>query len=175
MARASRRRAALMLLRQLLAVAVLPFTVTVLIPLWIGVAWQAPSTAAEFALVMTGLAIGLGGLGLFAWCLALFWTRGRGTLAPWDPPRQFVAEGPYRHVRNPMISGVLLILVGEWAVFRSVPVGQWAGLFALINAIYIPWTEEPLLEARFGDTYREYCRAVPRFLPRLRPWQRRGG
>jgi len=86
-----------------------------------------------------------------------------------------VAEGPYRHVRNPMISGVLLVLVGESAVLRSISLAQWAALFAVINATYIPLTEEPILDARFGATYREYCRAVPRFIPRFRPWQRRGG
>jgi len=103
-----------MVLRQLVSVAILPFTVAVIVPRWIGrangIEFAAPRGVAELALFASGL-VTLGiGLALFGWSLFLFWTRGRGTLAPWDPPRRFVADGPYRYVRNPMISGVVLIL-----------------------------------------------------------------
>jgi len=164
----------LMFLRQLASVAILPFTVTVVIPLWIArrnrIAFLRPLDVPEIALVLTGLVLLGGGFLLFAACLYLFWTRGRGTLAPWDPPRRFVAAGPYRFVRNPMISGVILLLAGEACLFRSWPLAEWAALFALINLIYIPLVEEPSLAARFGDTYAEYLDSVPRFVPRLRPW-----
>src|SRR5262249_10770128 len=100
-----------------------------------------------------------------------FWTRGRGTLAPWDPPRQFVVAGPYRYVRNPMISGVIAILAGEACVLASRPHAGWAALFAAINAIYIPLFEEPMLAARFGEPYAAYRRHVRRFVPRLTPYQ----
>jgi protein-S-isoprenylcysteine O-methyltransferase Ste14 len=69
-----------------------------------------------------------------------------------------------------MISGVIFVLIGEACLLRSMPLAQWAGLFTLINVIYIPVLEEPMLLARFGETYRTYTRSVPRFLPRLRPW-----
>src|SRR5215831_14658845 len=79
-------------------------------------------------------------------------------------------NGPYRFVRNPMISGVILFLFGEALALRSLPHAIWAGCFLAINFIYIPLVEEPQLERRFGESYREYCRHVRRFIPRLRPW-----
>jgi protein-S-isoprenylcysteine O-methyltransferase Ste14 len=110
------------------------------------------------------------GVALFSASVFYFWTRGRGTLAPWDPPRRFVVDGPYRFVRNPMISGVIFVLLAEACVLRSRPHLEWALLFAAANMVYIPVIEEPMLTARFGEPYRVYKRSVRRFLPRLRPW-----
>ena len=164
----------LMLIRQLLSVIALPFTMTIAIPIWIArrnhVSFVTPVDVPGFALVVIGCVVLGGGLVLFVSCVFYFWTRGRGTLAPWDPPRQFVADGPYRFVRNPMISGVIFVLAGEACIWRSRPLAEWATLFALINLIYIPLIEEPMLAARFGDTYTRYTQAVGRFIPRLRPW-----
>jgi len=109
---------------------------------------------------------------LFVSSLRRFVTEGEGTLAPWDPPRRLVVRGPYRFVRNPMISGVILVLAGEAMVLASRPHGLWALTFFAINAIYIPLFEEPFLRQRFGDDYEEYCRHVPRMLPRATPWTR---
>ena len=81
-----------------------------------------------------------------------------------------MVQGPYRFVRNPMISGVPFILAGEAAILRSRPHAEWAAVFAIINMIYIPLLEEPALKARFGASYGRYCRAVRRFVPRLTPW-----
>lgn len=124
----------------------------------------------------TGLALGvlvlLAGLALFSASLRRFGAEGKGTLAPWDPPVRLVVGGPYAFVRNPMISGVLLVLVAEGLLLRSLPVLQWAGAFFLVNAVWIPLVEEPGLRARFGASYDEYARAVPRLIPRLRPWRR---
>jgi protein-S-isoprenylcysteine O-methyltransferase Ste14 len=89
-------------------------------------------------------------------------------LAPWDPPAHLVVRGPYRYVRNPMISGVLFIIIAESLVLRSFPHAAWAAVFLLVNMIYIPFIEEPQLERRFGDEYRQYKRDVPRFVPRMR-------
>jgi protein-S-isoprenylcysteine O-methyltransferase Ste14 len=161
--------------RQLVSIAILPFTVTVLVPVWIGranrIAFGAPRGAVEYALCAGGLAVLGVGLALFGSSLFLFWTRGRGTLAPWDPPRVFVAEGPYRYARNPMISGVVLVLLAESMVLRSWPHAGWATAFLVINLIYIPLVEEPMLSDRFGASYAAYTRNVPRFIPRLRPWR----
>src|SRR6266540_1840963 len=163
-----------MLFRQLCAVAALPAVVTVVVPVWIarrnGIEFGAPADIASASLQLVGaVALVIGG-SLFGASLYYFWSRGRGTLAPWDPPRRFVVEGPYRFVRNPMISGVIFILVGEAAMLRSRPHAMWAMLFVLINAVYIPLLEEPQLAARFGDSYREYRRHVRRFVPRVQPW-----
>src|SRR5204863_8426316 len=105
------------MLRHLLAIAALPFTVAVLIPLWIlrGTRFvpSLPADAMDMAAVAGGVVLVAIGLGLFVATLRLFVTVGRGTLAPWDPPKHLVVRGPYRYVRNPMISGVLFVLSGE--------------------------------------------------------------
>jgi len=113
-----------MLVRHLLAVAILPFTVTVLIPVWVarrcGINLRLGSIA-ELALQLVGLGSLTVGLLLFAASLRRFATEGKGTLGPWDPPRQLVVRGPYSYVRNPMISGVIFILFGEALVLLSLP------------------------------------------------------
>jgi protein-S-isoprenylcysteine O-methyltransferase Ste14 len=161
-------------LRQLCSIALLPGMVVVVIPVWIArrnhVGLTAPSDRASAALQVFGIGLLVIGVVLFGSSLYYFWSRGRGTLAPWDPPRRFVVDGPYRFVRNPMISGVIFVLLGEAFVLLSRPHAEWAGLFFLINLVYIPVLEEPMLAARFGEPYLNYKRAVRRFLPRLRPW-----
>jgi protein-S-isoprenylcysteine O-methyltransferase Ste14 len=161
-------------LRHAFAIAVLPFTMAVLIPLWLarreGITPAPAGSAAGIAVQAGGLGLLFAGLTLFVASLRRFATEGRGTLAPWDPPRELVVRGPYRYVRNPMISGVLLVLVGEGLVLRSRAHLLWACVFFAINAVYIPLLEEPTLERRFGERYREYRRHVPRLVPRIRPW-----
>jgi len=163
-----------MWLRHLLAIAILPFTATVLIPLWIARRYHVDVALADsvrgLAPQMAGVLLMAAGLILFATTVHEFATRGKGTLAPWDAPRKLVVDGAYRYVRNPMISGVVLILFGEALGLWSAPHFAWAVLFLFINAIYIPLLEEPLLRQRFGDAYIDYCRHVPRILPRLKPW-----
>lgn len=169
------------LLRHLLSIAILPGTVMLLVPLWIaranGIAPALGRSAAALALQLAGaLLLAIGAL-LFVASLRRFAGEGEGTLAPWDPPRRLVLRGPYRHVRNPMISGVIFVLFGESLVLLSIPHALWALGFLALNLVYIPLMEEPQLARRFGEPYREYCRHVPRVLPRLRPWRpgREGG
>ena len=69
-----------------------------------------------------------------------------------------------------MIAGVVFILAAEAFLLRSVPHALWAAIFWAQNLIWFPLVEEPQLKARFGDEYRQYCRHVSRFVPRLRPW-----
>ena len=102
--------------------------------------------------------------------MRLFARIGRGTLAPWDPTRHLVVEGPYRHVRNPMITAVLAVLAGEAALFGSPPLLIWCAAFFAINHVFFRLHEEPGLERRFGEEYRAYKRNVPRWLPRRAPW-----
>jgi protein-S-isoprenylcysteine O-methyltransferase Ste14 len=116
------------------------------------------------------LASGIIGLVLSAWTVRLFVKLGKGTPAPWDPPERLVVRGPYRHVRNPMITGALLLLLAEAIYLRSLAVAGWIALFFVGNAIYFPLVEEKDLEKRFGADYRNYKANVPRWLPRLRPW-----
>jgi protein-S-isoprenylcysteine O-methyltransferase Ste14 len=117
-----------------------------------------------------GLAVGLIGLGLAGWTVRLFVRQGEGTPAPWDPPQKLVVAGPYRHVRNPMITSVLLMLAGEALIFQSSLIAAWLILFFVVNGVYFPLSEEKGLEQRFGDDYRRYKQNVPRWLPRVTPW-----
>jgi protein-S-isoprenylcysteine O-methyltransferase Ste14 len=116
-------------------------------------------------IVLTGL-----GLTLMVKTITLFATIGKGTLAPWEPPTRLVVRGIYRHVRNPMIIGVFLVLAGESVFFGSFPVFTWFIIVLLGNLIYIPLLEEHGLESRFGEDYVLYKRNVPRWIPRVRPW-----
>lgn len=120
--------------------------------------------------LLVGIALIGAGVFLVVSTVRLFITVGEGTLAPWDPTQKLVVVGVYRYVRNPMITGVGSILLGEAVLLGSLPLLIWFALFALINAVYIPLSEEPGLIARFQDDYRLYQRNVPRWLPRLTPW-----
>jgi protein-S-isoprenylcysteine O-methyltransferase Ste14 len=161
--------------RLLVTVLVLPGTVLVVVPailLWVS---ADPATGltvagpADFDFWL-GLVGGLLGLGLAIWTARLFVTQGEGTPAPWDPPQKLVVVGPYRHVRNPMIASVLLMLFGEAMIFQSSLLAAWLIVFFAVNGVYFPLAEEKGLEQRFGDDYRRYKQNVPRWLPRLTPW-----
>jgi protein-S-isoprenylcysteine O-methyltransferase Ste14 len=152
--------------RHLRAILLLPGVVIVAIPaliLWRNGARLGPLAVAGLPLIAAGLLLMIPTIRLFA-------SAGRGTLAPWDPTTRLVVCGPYRYVRNPMISGVLAILVGEAALFASPRLLVWFGAVFALNAVYIPLVEERGLEARFGEEYRTYKAHVPRWLPRIRSW-----
>ncbi len=154
------------------AILLLPGVVTVVVPaIIIYRTGTEPfySTVRIFLALLGVMLVGLGVVLLVA-TNRHFAKTGKGTLAPWNPTRQLVVEGVYRHVRNPMISGVFAILLGESLVAGSVPLFVWFLVFVTINAIYIPFFEEPGLRRRFGNDYEEYRRHVPRWIPRLRPW-----
>ncbi len=113
----------------------------------------------------------LNGIGLGGWCVYLFNVQGRGTPLPLDPPKQFVASGPYRFVRNPMILGLFLILAGETLLYQSLVVAGYFLLAVILIALFVRLVEEPELERRFGASYASYKRQVPRWIPRV-PRQR---
>jgi protein-S-isoprenylcysteine O-methyltransferase Ste14 len=164
----------MMILRHALSIMLLPFVVVVVIPHWLLTAFTIIDTSWNESMFIVwlprsfGAIIFMTGFALFCWCVFLFAKIGRGTLAPWDPARRLVAVGPYRFTRNPMISGVALMLMGQALFWGSWPVGLWAGLFIFINHIYFTASEEPGLEKRFGKDYRAYKENVPRWIPRLK-------
>jgi protein-S-isoprenylcysteine O-methyltransferase Ste14 len=165
------------LLRHLLSILILPFTMTVLFPRWLmrglsrsDTRWIDETVAATSGHV-AGVVVFVAGFALFAWCVLLFVRVGRGTLAPWDPTRRLVLVGPYRYVRNPMIIGVVIMLAGEAVFLGSRVVALWTLTFFVINNIYFVLLEEPGLERRFGASYIEYKTAVGRWLPAAVPWQ----
>ena len=156
---------------ELRAILALPFNVLVTIPallLW----WSGDAAWPAVGLLQGGLAFACFGIGLtlMITTIRLFSSEGHGTLAPWDPTEALVIRGPYRFVRNPMISGVLFNLFGEALIMGSWALGLWFAGFFLGNAIYLPLFEEKGLAERFGSAYERYQRAVPRWLPRIRPY-----
>jgi len=162
-----------MALRHVLAILLLPTLVTIVVPRWILTAFASRGSRwpgddwTWIPRTLGGLLL-LAGLALLTWCIGLFARVGKGTLAPWDPTSNLVAVGPYRHTRNPMITGVATILTGEAVLFGSWRLALWALTFILVNHVYFLLVEEPGLEQRFGESYLDYKRAVPRWIPHLR-------
>jgi protein-S-isoprenylcysteine O-methyltransferase Ste14 len=152
--------------RHAAAVLLLPVVVTLAVPALI--VWRTDASIGWRGLI--GLPLIALGLLLIVRTIALFVSVGRGTLAPWDPTTRLVVRGPYRYVRNPMISGVLFVLLGEAALFGSLALLLWFALVAAVNAVYMPLVEEPGLQRRFGKEYERYRANVPRWIPRVRPW-----
>jgi protein-S-isoprenylcysteine O-methyltransferase Ste14 len=158
------------LLRHLRDILLLPFTMSVVVPYLI----YDPQRVLhddDLLLKISSVMVGLFGIFMLSYTISLFGRIGKGTLAPWSPTQKLVVVGPYRYCRNPMITGVFFILVGEAGFFNSVDILRWAGLFFLINTIYFIIKEEPDLEKRFGEEYRNYKKNVPRWIPNLRPYK----
>lgn len=163
--------------RHLLSFLIAPITMTLVIPAVIvavaGVPVPTLDSATSIALVTVGGLLVVAGLGLLVWTVALFDRVGEGTLGVGDvlgEPVKLVIEGPYRHVRNPMISGVLCILLGEVAISASGWLLLWFAIFGGLQAAVIRWWEEPHLERRYGHDYVEYRRNVRAWLPRVSVW-----
>lgn len=150
-------------LRSLLYAVVIPGTVAVLMPVLIGggLAMPAPWEWSHLVAV-TALAAGAA---ILAACVVDFARRGRGTLAPFDPPTRLVVRGLYRFVRNPMYLGAVTANLG-WALwFRSGTLVAYAlGVWVLHHG-FVRLYEEPALRARFGDDYARYVAAVGRWIP----------
>jgi len=154
--------------RHLTAVVLLPGTVTLLIPALI--VWAGDSINLGWWSILGGVIISLG-LAFFVYTLVFLTRVGRGTLAPWDPTQRLVAAGPYGYVRNPMITAVLAIVLGEAVLLGSPWIASWFGVFFAMNAVYFPLSEEPGLQRRFGAEYAEYRANVPRWIPRFSRWR----
>ena len=154
---------------------ILPIIVTVLIPLLAILSFNNHLLAFNSAISGAILAIGtfliVLGLGFVIYTNQAFFRIGKGTLAPWDPPKKLVVAGAYRYVRNPMISGVLMIVLGETLIFASIELFILFILFFIVNHIYFVYSEEPGLIKRFGNDYDIYKKNVPRWIPRLTPWK----
>lgn len=107
------------------------------------------------------------GAAIALWCILTFVILGKGTPAPFDPPRRLVVRGPYRIVRNPMYVGAGLALAGAAMFYKSIPLLSYAGLFGLITHVFVVFYEEPTLRRTFGNDYEVYCGHVGRWWPKL--------
>lgn len=106
---------------------------------------------------------------IWAWCVALFLVRGRGTPLPFAPPTEFVVQGPYRWSRNPMALSVICGAVG-FSLYAGSPLGLLvSAALALVLHLFVTRVEEPGLARRFGEKYAAYCSRVPRWIPGTRP------
>ncbi len=116
-----------------------------------------------------GLLVATGGAAIALWCVCAFIWIGKGTPAPFDPPRRLVVRGPYRCVRNPMYFGAALFLGGIGLFYRSAAVAVYALVLLATAHLIVILYEEPALRRTFGLDYEEYCRSVPRWWPHARP------
>jgi len=113
-----------------------------------------------------GLVVLLLGVLVYGLCALEFGLRGRGTPAPFDPPRELVVTGLYRVVRNPMYFSVVAALLGEGIFYESMQVAAYAACVALVFHVWIVVYEEPKLRCLFGASFATYCASVPRWAPR---------
>ena len=116
---------------------------------------------------VAGMVIGAAGAAIALWCISTFAFLGRGTPAPFDPPRRLVIRGPYRFVRNPMYIGAGIALASAALFYRSFLLLAYACLFLLVTHLFVVFYEEPTLQRTFGLEYETYCRQVRRWWPRV--------
>ena len=114
---------------------------------------------------IAGIIIGASGAMIALWCVFAFATIGKGTPAPFDPPRRLIIRGPYRFVRNPMYIGAVFALGSAALFYESLALLGYAGVFFLMTHIFVVLYEEPTLRRSFGDEYEAYCRKVRRWWP----------
>lgn len=150
------------LVKTLIFTIVVPGSVAVGIPYLLmgGVPPPGRGRWAAFGLLVIGA-----GASIYFRCAWEFAVRGLGTPAPISPTKFLVVGGLHRYVRNPMYLGVALVIVGEAALFRALPLAEYAVLMLLIAHCFVIFYEEPTLHRQFGDSYDEYRRAVPRWIP----------
>jgi protein-S-isoprenylcysteine O-methyltransferase Ste14 len=130
---------------------------------WAGLAGPAVIGLPQVA----GMLVAAAGAGLAVWCVLAFALIGRGTPAPFDPPRRLVVAGPYRAVRNPMYLGATLALAGAALFYGSYALLAYAAIFLLLTHVFVVSYEEPTLRRAFGQEYEAYCRRVRRWRPTL--------
>jgi protein-S-isoprenylcysteine O-methyltransferase Ste14 len=116
---------------------------------------------------VAGMVVAAAGAALALWCVIAFASIGRGTPAPFDPPRRLVIQGPYHFVRNPMYVGAGLALAGAALFYESLPLMGYSVLFLLAAHLFVVWYEEPTLRRTFGQEYEAYCRRVRQWWPSL--------
>jgi|HubBroStandDraft_1064217.scaffolds.fasta_scaffold23796_2 protein-S-isoprenylcysteine O-methyltransferase Ste14 len=141
---------------------VVPGTVGVYIPAWL----RGPGPHAVSVLGLLGLAPVAAGVAVYLSCAWDFAASGDGTPLPLDPPKLFVARGFYRFVRNPMYVGVALVILGQALLFGSTAILWYALAAALMFHLLVVFYEEPTLRRKFGQSYAQYYKTVPRWIPK---------
>lgn len=150
------------------AIIILPINVTIVIPCLILYFSKFQYNIPNIIQIIFGIILFIFGLFLAIWTMILFNTIGKGTLAPWAAPKHLVVEGPFKIVRNPMITGVLSILTAESLILNSINLFYWMIIFFIVNCIYFKLFEEKQLEKKFGQEYWEYKQKVPMWIPKFK-------
>ncbi len=130
---------------------------------WSGIVRPSTIEAQQVGAVVLGAV----GAAIALWCVFTFAFIGKGTPAPFDPPRRLVIRGPYRLVRNPMYIGAGLALASAALFYASWPLLSYVCVFLLVTHAFVVWYEEPTLRRTFGGEYEAYCRQVSRWWPRV--------
>jgi protein-S-isoprenylcysteine O-methyltransferase Ste14 len=145
---------------------VLPGTLVVAFPWWLLASGSVGTFLRLGQIGLLGIVPIAVGTSLVCWCTWDFIFSGGGTPNPLDPPKSLVVHGAYRYVRNPMYVGVGTALLGEAFVFGSPALVVYTALVMLGFHIFVVFVEEPFLGGEFGPPYVEFCRRVPRWIPR---------
>ncbi len=111
-----------------------------------------------------------GGVVIYFWCSHSFVFFGKGTPMPFSPTKKLLVTGLYRFVRNPMYLAALLVLAGETLLFQSRGLFIYCLILFGVFHFQVLALEEPYLKEKFGDTYKQYCKAVRRWIPRRKPY-----
>jgi protein-S-isoprenylcysteine O-methyltransferase Ste14 len=148
----------------------MPLQVAVTVP-WLLSDWRmGPPLRGWVGLRVVGAALIVVGVPVLLAAIVRFVRQGRGVPTPVLPAQHLVVTGLYRYVRNPMYVAVVSVIVGQGLLLGSVPVLRYAVVVAAGFHLFVLLHEEPSLRGRFGAEYEAYCRAVRRWIPRLRPW-----
>ena len=151
--------------------AVAPGVVAGVIP-WALTGWQAGDAPGWLLPVRAAGAVLVAGCAVvLVQAFVRFVREGRGTPAPVAPTERLVVGGLYRHVRNPMYVAVVGAIVGQAALLARPVLLAYAVVAGAGMVAFVRWHEEPVLAARYGEQYAAYRRAVPGWVPRLRPWR----
>ncbi len=154
------------------AILILPVNVLIVIPAVLFYLTDFTFNRPSILQIIFSLITGIIGLFFAGWSMLTFKSKGNGTPAPWAPPQNFVVTGPYKYVRNPMISGVIFLLYAEFCLTKSVALFLWFLAFTFINLFYIHYVEEPQLRKRFGAPYEEYLNNVPCWIPSFKKFRK---
>ena len=149
--------------------ALAPGVVAGVVPWWL-TGWRVREPPYPVPLRVVGALLLLAGAMVLIQAFARFAVEGAGTPAPIAPPEHLVVGGLYRYVRNPMYLAVLAVIVGQGLALGQYVLFRYAAMVAAAVVMFVYGYEQPVLARTFGAEYRAYCRAVPAWWPRLRPW-----
>lgn len=154
----------MVLIKTIIFTFLVPGTVTILIPYWL-LSFPFPLPMQLGVFRFFGVLLILIGAAIYFWCAWDFTFAGRGTPAPIDPPKELVVRGLYRYVRNPMYVGILSILLGEALLFASWRLLEYTAVVFTFFFLFVVLYEEQMLMQKFGESYRQYYKTVPRWIP----------